>query len=446
MSPAGPALGQFLISRLTEVASSAKDVVVEQESFAQFSAYLEQILPVAVELHKGRDYSRDVVDIMEGLRKDLDNANELIMVCTTKSKIYLLTHCRSILKQLEKITRDIGSRLSLIPLGAVQGHMDAKALADDLGEEMQRAQFRVKETEERICRTLERENGNIRNDVAVQTGILMDIARSVGVNDLSRNPSALRNEIDLLKNDLQDSMEAYDVHMLNIIDNIFENWVQFYEQPSPSRSSVSRREGRRVDPLYAAFICPLTKEVMREPVTLETGQTYEKSAIERWFKECRETGRAPVCPMTGKQLESILLKPSIALRNTIEEWTYRNEGAKIDNARMSFMQGGSDEDTVDGLMDLQAICQQNKLNRSRIRNAGLIPLIVDQLKSGSVVRCHALSTLRVLAEDDHDNKASSFPSALVAYNSLFYIFHSTMRPLGITRRKLMPSLVPCRKP
>ncbi|MBA0759483.1 hypothetical protein Gotri_022368 [Gossypium trilobum] len=152
------------------------------------------------------------------------------------------------------------------------------------------------------------------------------------------------------------------------------SWDGSYDPGSQSDDS-HHFERLHIEPLYDAFVCPLTKQVMRDPVTLENGQTFEREAIEKWFKECRESGRRLVCPLTQKELKSADLNPSIALRNTIEEFTQR-------------------------------ICQKNRSNKHVVRNADLIPMIVDMLKSSSrKVRCKALETLLAVVEEDEDNKA-----------------------------------------
>jgi hypothetical protein len=243
----------------------------------------------------------------------------------------------------------------------------------------------------------------------------MDIARTVGVNGGIQNPSVLKKEIDLLRNDVHNTKEPYDLHMMDVIGNINDNYVQSNDHPSPSSrsshdggSTPVHREYQRLEPLYEAFVCPLTKQVMRDPVTLESGQTYERVAIERWLEECRENGREPVCPITSQQVTAPA-KPSIALRNTIEEWTARNDLAHIDIATNLLSADSSESDVLYGLKDLQQLCRKNKSNKYRIRNAGLLPLIVERLKNGADVRIRALRTLHILVEDDDDNKVCLSP-------------------------------------
>ena len=62
----------------------------------------------------------------------------------------------------------------------------------------------------------------------------------------------------------------------------------------------------------AAFLCPITQEVMRDPVIGSDGITYERTAIETWFATGNTTS-----PMTRAPMSRILT-PNIALRGLIQ--------------------------------------------------------------------------------------------------------------------------------
>ncbi|XP_062108102.1 U-box domain-containing protein 44-like [Humulus lupulus] len=183
-----------------------------------------------------------------------------------------------------------------------------------------------------------------------------------------------------------------------------ESWDGSYDPGSPSDDS-RQFEKLHVEPIYDAFVCPLTKQVMRDPVTLENGQTFEREAIEKWFKECHDSGRKLQCPLTLKELRSKDLKPSIALRNTIEEWNARNEAAQLDMARRSLNLNTPESEVLMSLKFVQHICQKSRSCKHIARSAGLIPMIIDMLKSSSrKVRCRALETLRIVVEENDENK------------------------------------------
>ncbi|KAF8113684.1 hypothetical protein N665_0046s0035 [Sinapis alba] len=173
-----------------------------------------------------------------------------------------------------------------------------------------------------------------------------------------------------------------------------------------SQSDDSSHFERGVDHIYEAFICPLTKEVMHDPVTLENGRTFEREAIEKYFKECSDTGKPPSCPITSHTLSSADVSPSIALRNTIQEWRSRNDAAKLDIARQALFIGNDENDVLQALMHVRQICRSIRSNRQgAVRNFQLIRMIIDMLKSNShKVRCKALQTLQVVVEGDEESK------------------------------------------
>ncbi|CAN0898089.1 U-box domain-containing protein 75 [Linum grandiflorum] len=63
------------------------------------------------------------------------------------------------------------------------------------------------------------------------------------------------------------------------------------------------------------FICPISLEPMRDPVTLCTGQTYERSNILKWFSMGHYT-----CPTTMQELWDHELTPNATLQHLIHTW------------------------------------------------------------------------------------------------------------------------------
>ncbi|XP_020113489.1 U-box domain-containing protein 44-like [Ananas comosus] len=155
--------------------------------------------------------------------------------------------------------------------------------------------------------------------------------------------------------------------------------------------------------VYDAFVCPLTKQIMRDPVTIETGYTFDREAILKWFRECQNNGRKLACPLTRKELRSTDLNPSIALRNAIDEWTQRNEAKELDKAHRLLLSSASSEQ--DALRALEFVVNVSWKRSRAVYNGGLIPTISGLLKSGSItLRSKALEVLRIVAEENNENK------------------------------------------
>ncbi|KZV21657.1 U-box domain-containing protein 30-like [Dorcoceras hygrometricum] len=65
----------------------------------------------------------------------------------------------------------------------------------------------------------------------------------------------------------------------------------------------------------SVFICPISLEPMQDPVTLCTGQTYEKSNILKWFSLGHHT-----CPTTMQELWDSAVTPNRTLCHLIDAW------------------------------------------------------------------------------------------------------------------------------
>ncbi|KAL8130690.1 hypothetical protein V2J09_019845 [Rumex salicifolius] len=174
---------------------------------------------------------------------------------------------------------------------------------------------------------------------------------------------------------------------------------------SDSGSDESYQLERHIEPFLDAFVCRLTNKVMRDPVTADNGQTFEREAIEKWFQQCNEKGVKPVCPVSKKELKSTNLRPSIALHDAIEEWTARNEAARLEIAIRSLNVATSEKAILHALRCVQYICKNSQLNKHAVGKAEVVHSIVDLLKnSNRPVRYKALETLRIVAEGNPNTK------------------------------------------
>ena len=63
-----------------------------------------------------------------------------------------------------------------------------------------------------------------------------------------------------------------------------------------------------------SFLCPISQELMLDPVTCTDGHSYDRRNIVTWLAENNTS------PATGLPLSSRVLIPNIALRNAIDEW------------------------------------------------------------------------------------------------------------------------------
>ncbi|KAL0912612.1 hypothetical protein M5K25_018596 [Dendrobium thyrsiflorum] len=93
-------------------------------------------------------------------------------------------------------------------------------------------------------------------------------------------------------------------------------------------SSVEKAMQRTKSP--KDFVCPITGHLFNDPVTLETGQTYERKAIQEWLKRGNTT-----CPITRQSLSSnVLPKTNYVLKRLITTWMEQNPDIALEFSYM----------------------------------------------------------------------------------------------------------------
>ena len=68
------------------------------------------------------------------------------------------------------------------------------------------------------------------------------------------------------------------------------------------------------------LVCPITMVMFRDPVQLESGHTYERSAIVEHF------GNSDRDPLTNMPVDTTYIRTNFAVRSTVERWLLENPG------------------------------------------------------------------------------------------------------------------------
>ena len=66
-----------------------------------------------------------------------------------------------------------------------------------------------------------------------------------------------------------------------------------------------------IEDLYPDIVCPISKQVMKNPVITNNGISYEEIDILKWLE------KKNICPITGEYLDTSMLISNIQLKNTI---------------------------------------------------------------------------------------------------------------------------------
>lgn len=145
------------------------------------------------------------------------------------------------------------------------------------------------------------------------------------------------------------------------------------------------------------FCCPISLDLMRDPVIISTGQTYERSSITRWMEEghCN-------CPKTGQMLINNSLVPNRALRNLITQWCTAH-GIPYDPPDCTYA-------STEGFASASPSKAALEANRATAA------LLIQQLADGSqVAKTVAAREIRLLAKTGKENRAFIAEAGAIPY-------------------------------
>ncbi|CAK9855384.1 unnamed protein product, partial [Sphagnum jensenii] len=170
------------------------------------------------------------------------------------------------------------------------------------------------------------------------------------------------------------------------------------------------------------FRCPISFNLMKDPVSLCTGITYDRVSIQRWFDNGNTT-----CPATMQQVHSRDLTPNHTLRRLIQEWSVKNLSQELGIVeRIPTPKQPADllqvhhmlQDITDGYMRLEnlqrlhGLARDSEKNRRCMLEAGAVPVLASiyklEIMSEVVTGCveEALATLALLPMDDEKTRKS----------------------------------------
>ncbi|EEF46572.1 ubiquitin-protein ligase, putative [Ricinus communis] len=405
-------LSQIILS-IFDTIHSANQIVIQKENFMKFSAYLEKTASVLRELSGlNSDYSESLRNAVEILNRKTKIAKRLVLECNKKSKVYLLLNCHRIVSHLEDSTKEISQALSLIPLASLGEALSLIPLASlgvslsisdkisQLCKNMLDSEYQAV-MEQEILDKIEsaRQEGNV--DRSWANNLLFHIAEAVGI---STEKLALKKEVEEFKNEVEDlklRKDIADIIKMEQIIALLENADATTSHEERERKYFSRRNSLGRQPLQPlqSFYCPITQDIMVDPVEISSGKTFERAAIEKWFTEGHSS-----CPLTCTPLDTFVLQPNKPLRKSIAEWRDRNNLITIVSIK-SKLQSTEDQEVLQSLEKLQGLLVERDLHREWALMEDYVPVLIELLGAkDQEIRTHALAILCILAKDSEVNR------------------------------------------
>ncbi|WVY91455.1 hypothetical protein V8G54_036969 [Vigna mungo] len=378
----------------------------------------------------------------------------LIQDCKDGSSLWSLIQLEFISNQFYVLVKEMGRALDILPLSLLNVTSDIREQVELLHKQAKKAELFIdpRELHRREQLKVAMANNSLqkkKNKGFVDFAKVEEILSSIGL----RTPSDYDGEISKLEAEAQNQAGTGGLIIVSNINNLIS--LVSYSKTMIFRDGESSRNEEDCKPLSSflynkvhdsssssqsmtpnvpdEFRCPITLDLMRDPVIVSSGHTYDRTSIGQWINSGHHT-----CPKSGQRLIHTALIPNYALKSLVQQWCYDNnvpvnepstEGnnhkkknskeeaidhisankAAADAVKMTaeFLVGklatGSADIQRQAAYELRLLAKTGMVNRSVIAEVGAIPFLVTLLGSqDSRIQEHAVTTLFNLSIFDNN--------------------------------------------
>lgn len=347
------------ITEVEENLFAASDAKLHGEMCKALSGIYCKVVSIFPSLEAARPRSKSGIQALCSLHIALEKAKNILQHCSESSKLYLAITGDSVVLKFEKSKSALMDSLRRVE-DIVPQSIGSQIL--EVVSELQTTEFLLgpleKQVGDQIIALLQQgkkfDSYNDNNELesfhqaATKLGITSSRAALTERRALKKLIERARVEEDKRK----ESIVAYLLHLMRKYSKLFRSEVsddndsqgstpcsptvlgsledgmsggnghaferQFSKLCSFNFKSGVRRSGQMPVP-PEELRCPISLQLMYDPVIIASGQTYERICIEKWFGDGHNT-----CPKTQQQLSHLSLTPNYCVKGLVASWCEQN--------------------------------------------------------------------------------------------------------------------------
>ncbi|KAF3329694.1 U-box domain-containing protein 18 [Carex littledalei] len=238
------------------------------------------------------------------------------------AQFWILMRSNLVLSEFRVQIRSIATALDVLPLESINVSPEAKELVRLLSMQTWTVEIELSKCDDLTIRTVRSVLNQFKQGLDPDQQDLKRVLDHLQI----RNWSDCDDELSFLEQELFTFMEEENNNEVPLLGSLIGfmlycrvvifNSMDFkqFERKEPTTRLTS------IDWLNPEGLqCPISLELMTDPVMVSSGQTYDRASIKKWIKSgCR------TCPVTGKLLISTDLVPNLAIRRLVEQYCRRN--------------------------------------------------------------------------------------------------------------------------
>ncbi|KAK4403906.1 U-box domain-containing protein 14 [Sesamum angolense] len=406
---------EWVLSQLSEYVRAISALpdcrTVSKKMYCNLVRRVKLLSPLFEELKDGRaeeELGDDVVTGLDSLRIALDSALQLLKSVHEGSKIFQALQIDKITGKFEHVTQQIEAALSQIPYNELDIPEEVREQIELLHAQFKRATGRMESPDLQLAMDLAAAQMEDDPDPRFQKAFREAASRTI--NDIKKESLAIHDMVISCGGVPEGVSEEYFETMSYLLRKLKD--CVMMDNPDVDATEVDKSSIKHRSPIIPDdFRCPISLELMKDPVIVSTGQTYERSCIQKWLDAGHKT-----CPKTQQTLLHTALTPNYVLKSLIALWCESNgvelpkKQGNCRNKRSGISGSDCDRAAIDALLqklangnpeqqraaagELRLLAKRNADNRVCIAEAGAIPLLVELLSSSDLrTQEHAVTAL-----------------------------------------------------
>ncbi|XP_009761437.1 U-box domain-containing protein 16 [Nicotiana tabacum] len=338
----------------------------------------------------------------------LQRIKTLLEDCRNCSKMWLLMQIEVFSNAFHELTLELAILLDILPAKKLKLNDDVQELLILITKQCSDNSAYVDPKDQDLRSQIVEMLDRIEREIVPDQSKLAEIFDKLTLRD----SMSCRDEIELLEEEIQSQTdEKSKSDIIALIGFVRYAKCVLYGGSTPRTNSRRRRAAADVS-VPADFRCPISLDLMRDPVVVSTGQTYDRSSITLWFESGHTT-----CPKTGQTLTHTELTPNSALKNLIAMWC-REQKIPFESTELNVKSTG-------------IVTNKTALEATKMT----VSFLINKLKTSQSVETanRLVHELRVLAKADSDSRACiAEASALPLLVKLLGLEHPSLQVNAVT--------------
>ena len=230
------------------------------------------------------------------------------------ARLWLILKSDYILSEFRVLVRSVATALDVLPFSEMDVSLDTKEAVRLIAEQAGRIDLKINHTDEKISDAIRLILAEFEEEIVPDRESINTILKYLQIrywSDCEAEVQFLEEEI--LKSDggfdeiaLLSGLRGFILYARSIIFEVMDS-----RKP---KLPLYRSEDRLPKNLKLEEItCPISLDLMSDPVTVSTGQTYDRVSITKWLAAGNRT-----CPVTGTPLVNTDIVPNSTLRKLIK--------------------------------------------------------------------------------------------------------------------------------